>query len=208
MKCHKFERWLSDRIDHELSEGKERTLKLHLRECHRCRDYLSQLESLHIEPQRFQSSAVRPRYMHDLSARLRSRLIAEKQMGQRLKSSPLQWRWGREFSKSWAYVMGSVAAAALIVFFLFGLPKRASFEKESFFFSLGDVLAQVDYETGNNPELESEYNTIILDSLEVELTGAVHLQELDLLWDSLIWENLTDEELRLIEIEIKKEMRS
>ena len=82
------------------------------------------------------------------------------------------------------------------------------FEKpapEVYVFSYEESLDQLYQEIGHDPELENMFNLAVLASIgesleEPEWQDSSGFQE-----SSLLWENLSEEELKLIESEIKKE---
>jgi hypothetical protein len=208
MRCQKIEKWISDFIDDELSEKKKKILKDHVQICRRCRAYQSNLQKLREEVHALEARETAPQSLLDFSSRLRTGLESWEQRKRKDTAVSPVWKWRWERGWDWKYAAVGLAVTFLILMFIL-LPQRTSqYESKFYVFTIEDVLTQVFSEIGDNPELENSYNSIILRSLENELDVLGYIQTADPYDYPLIWEELTEEELKFIESEIKKEMKS
>lgn len=195
MKCQKIEKWLSDRLDGQLSERKKRILEDHLKGCASCRLYKGNITRIQEMSQSFKMLERSASYWEDFSSRLRRRLSALDSERKKAVFWPLRWRW--------TFVAAGAAALLLVIIsFLLFLPQKSSVD-ESFVFSFEEAMAQLYFEIGDDTELENLLNSIILEDIS-DL-----VQDSPLLDDEVLFlESLTEEEAKYIEVEIKKEMKS
>ncbi len=195
MRCRTIEKWLSDRIDGELSEKKIKALESHLERCVSCRSYAAALEIIQDEARSIPKPEVAPFYWEKFTSRLKSDLSSQKQ----------KERLERPFVKRWIW---AGAGAALTLFIVVGLYFLLFIEKPApavYVFSYEESLDQIYQEIGRDPELENMFNLVVLASIgesleESEWQDSVGFQE-----SPLLWENFSEEELKLLESEIKKE---
>ncbi|MDH5466160.1 MAG: zf-HC2 domain-containing protein [Candidatus Aminicenantes bacterium] len=195
MRCKTIEKWLSDRIDGELSERKIKSLQAHLERCPSCRSYAAALEKIQDEARSIERLEVSPSFWEEFTSRLRSDLSSKKQEKRLERPLVKRWRWAG-------------ASAALTLLIVVGLYFLLFFEKpvpEMYVFSYEDSLAQIYREIGRDPELETLFNLVVLASIGESLEGAGWQDSAGFQESSLLWENLSEEELKLIESEIKKE---
>jgi hypothetical protein len=195
MRCRTIEKWLSDRIDGELSERKIKALEAHLERCPSCRSYAAALEKIQDEARNVERLEVSPSYWVESTIKLKADLNSEIQ--ERRLERPLAKRW------RWA---GASAALTLLIFV--GLYFLLFFEKpvpEMYVFSLENSLNQICQEIGRDSELEDLFNLAVLASIGETLEGSGWQDSPGFQKNSLLWENLSEEEMRLIESEIKKE---
>jgi hypothetical protein len=102
---------------------------------------------------------------------------------------------------------GALAAAAVLVLLVLP-PQKAGLRDKGVAFSIDETLAQVFTEIGDDPELERAFNTLLasfLRGIMESSPGGIGLGHYD---SPLLWQDLTEEELRFLENEIKKEMKS
>lgn len=195
MRCRTIEKWLSDRIDGELSESRIKALESHLERCSSCRSYAAALEIIQDEARSVQKPEVAPFYWEKFTSRLKADLGSKKQ-GERLeRPSVKRWIWAG-------------ASAALTLLIVVGLYFILFFEKpmpEMYVFSYEDSLAQIYQEIGRDPELENMFNLVVLASIGESLDESEWQDSAGFQESPLLWENLSEEELKLIESEIKKE---
>lgn len=195
MRCKKIEKWLSDRIDGELSERKFKALLAHLERCPSCRSYDDALKIIQDEARSIQKPEVTPSYWEEFTSRLKANL----------SSSKKEKRLERPFVKRWRWAGASAALILLIfvgLYFLLFIKKPVS---EMYVFSYEDSLAQISLEIGRDSELENLFNLVVLASIGESLEESGWQESPGFQEKSLLWENLSEEEMRLIESDIKKE---
>jgi len=198
MECKKIEKWLSDSMDGALKEKKKKKLTVHLEKCNSCRSYARSLEKIQKEIEILEKAGPTPEYWKQFNEKLM----------RGLRSLNPQKRMIPSFFSSWKWVWGG---AALVLFIALGLtifflqPKRTS---EIPIFSFEDSLDEIYLEIGNNHELESLFNSLVLSSLEEILEESHRGLNSDFYEDPLLWESLSEEELEFLESEIKKEMKT
>jgi hypothetical protein len=195
MRCKTIEKWLSDRIDGELSERKIKALQAHLERCHSCRSYAAALEKIQDEARSIERPEVSPSFWIGFTSRLKADLNSKRQ--EKILEPPLvkRWRWAG-------------ASAALTLLIVAGLYFFLFFEKpvpEMYVFSYEESITQIYQEIGGDFELEEMFNLVVLASIGEILEGSGWQDSPGFQENSLLWENLSDEEMMLIESEIKKE---
>lgn len=195
MRCKKIEKWLSDRIDGEFSERKIKALLAHLERCPSCRSYDAALKIIQDEARSIQRPKVSPFYWEEFTSRLKANLSSKKQ----------EKRLEQPFAKRWRWAGASAALTFLIVvgvYFLLFFKKPVP---EMYVFSYEDSLAQISQEIGRDSELENLFNLVVLVSIGESLEESGWQDSPGFQEKSFLWENLSEEEMRLIESEIKKE---
>jgi len=202
MSCRKWERWISDAQDGELSLRRQRHLKLHFGTCPACRIYAARLRVLHAQSEGLEDEPVSAQQARDMLARLKERLRAEAE-AERAPARPYPVFRDR---RAWI-AAGALAAAAVLVLLVLP-PQKAGLRDEGIAFSIDETLAQVFAEIGDDPELERAFNSLLASSLRGIMEsspGGIGPGHYD---SPLFWQDLTEEELRFLENEIKKEMKS
>jgi len=197
MKCHDFERWVSDSLDGILGEDERSLLDRHLAECPSCRAYGKRIEKIQQEAERLGQTAVPPSYWEDLSSAIRRQIEASSQGHKPAK--PLWW------SPRWAW-----GAAVLIAAVVFGLLLRSGSNQslQSDVFTFEACLGRLDQEIGDDAELAGNFNLVLLSSLQKELASARPEENPVFSEDPLLWEGLSEEEWQILERELKKELTS
>lgn len=197
MKCHKFERWISDGIDHALNEKKSKLLRVHLERCFSCRSYEESLGNIQHFAENLDRPQASPEYWKGFRSRLKERMRLEEADRGRVQASRLEWKW------AWGAIL------VLMVGLTFSwLSLRRASAHDLPLFSLEDSLDRYYQKIGDNAELEYAFNAVIENSIIESGTGRVLEQNLHLLDDPLIWESLSEEELKLLEQEVKKEIKT
>jgi hypothetical protein len=195
MKCSKFEKWISDSLDGELKEKKERELNEHLQSCRSCRLYKAGLLQIQEEASDSERPELQEGYWESSLARLRMKVE------EGAKEPKRQGFFS--FGRRWAWIGAAAACFLIAVIFIFrpqGQPVQ-----ETLTLSFEDSWEQICQEIGDNAQLGDEFNSLILASIVENLgESARDLFPQD---DSLFWADLTEEELRFIESEIKKETK-
>lgn len=201
MNCAKAEKWISDWVDRALPPGKEKMLLAHLSVCSACRLYSEQASFLSREAQNLYADAVPSGIEDVLAAKLKDSLIgksAEEQAGQKagLQSA---WRWAAALS------------ALVLILGLHGLlePERALILGPDFYnSSYESVLFEITWEIEEDARLAEIFNAMILNSIEDELGGGVLNDMGGYRENPLFLNDFTEEELKLLEDELKKDIKS
>lgn len=197
MTCQKYEKWISDALDGVLSRKKKKILEDHLTRCSDCRAYEERLSWIQGEAWRMEKAKPSPFYWQEFSASLEGKLKALEPESETPRPFRLSWKW------AW---MGAPVLLALTLSLVFFPRQRPAPEND--IFSYEACLIRLHQEIGDDAKLEEHFNRIILGSLREGLDSAV-LEEHSLISeDPFFWESLSEEELKFIEQEIKKEMKS
>jgi hypothetical protein len=198
MRCQKIEKWISDSFDRELPERISKKLERHLQKCSSCRSYRKSLEKIHAAAKNLDYGEVSPDYWEVFPSKIQARISSLEPKERKSRIILLGWRW------AWV-------GAALILAIFIGLSIlyfQTEPDQEAYVFSLEDSLEQIYGEIGDNPELAELFNLVILDSI-AESLGDSERERVPGSSDlSLILEGLTEEELILLDSEIKKEIKS
>ena len=198
MRCKKIEKWISDRIDGELSKEKEGLLEDHLERCASCRSYAASIEKLQDEAVSLEKPEASPSFWEGFASRLKSNLASSKQGEKEERPLALRWNW----------VWSGVALLAVVVVGLYLLFFRSQMPQEMYVFSIENSLARIYQEIGDDPELEELFNSVVLASIGESLEDSEWRERPDFLENLLLWEDLTEEEMKFIESEIKKDVKT
>jgi thiol-disulfide isomerase/thioredoxin len=197
-----MEKWISDRIDGKLSEKKRIVLDAHLTGCASCRAYEEHLEKIQDEARSLAAKAVAPEYWQASVVRLQAKLKAVADGGQksRYHQSPAFFPPAR-----WAWIGAAsllvVALGLYVVFFRAGTPQ------EVYPYSYEETVNSIYREIGNNTDLEKEFNSALQASIN-EHAGEVAGEVNHLVYgNSFFLESLSEEEIKLLDSEIKKELK-
>lgn len=197
MKCERYQVWISDEIDGALAAKKKRRLEAHLRSCAGCRAYRRDLLRIQEESGLEKVDPGTADYFEKFTAAVQTSLRREIETAVRVRRAPLAWRW--------AWVSAPLALALILGIIIFrGGRDGLSHEILSF----EDCLERVYQEIGGDDESAAEFSRFLSGSL---LGGGdtVGLEDgLELWSDPFFWRSLSDEDLRLIEAEIKNESHS
>ncbi len=195
MNCAKVEKWLSDRIDGELSVRKTGAIEAHLKKCASCRSYAASLEKIHEEVLRLKREEASPAFWEDFAQRLKANLGSSRKMKER---RPIGWGWN--------WVWSSAALFALVAVGLYLLLFQSPQPQEMVVVSLENSLASIYQEIGEDSELEELFNSILVESIDEYLEDSEWRERPDVLENPLLWESLTEEEIKFLESEIKKDI--
>lgn len=194
MRCQEIEKWLSDNIDGELSEGQKKTLKIHLEKCSSCQGFARDLGKINEETKSLMNFKLSSNYWPAFLTRLQ-RDISSLQSRERMTASVImKWRW----------TLGSIAIIAAIVIGLLLHFNQANFSQEFYVFSLDESLSRIYQEIGDDQELEEVFNSVVFVSIAETFEGSerdiafVFYEDFDL-------DNLTEEETKWLISEIEKE---
>jgi len=202
MNCTTAEKWISDWLDGALKPDRKKILHAHLESCLGCRDYAEQIRFLGAEADRLYSDASRVLDAETFTAELRTKLFRLKKEnhekhskhGKSGLSLPVRWRW---------------AAAAASLFLMIGLQfllqtnGPLEFRADLYTFSYENALSDISWELQGDEHLAEAFNSLILNSIEEELDSFEMYME-----NSLYPGDLSEEELKILEAELKKEVTS
>jgi hypothetical protein len=197
MRCEKFEHWLSDEADASLASKKRQKLEVHLKACPACREYRGNVRRLQAESDRLGGTEVSPEHVKALSAMIMGKLGQERQGRASEGAIPLIWRWAR-------LVVPAVLVLALGVVYFGG---RAEVPPDDIL-SLEGCFDRVARELSGHDELAARFNRLITQSLVEGEDPSLPSEDIYIWNEPYFWESLSDEELRLVEEEIKKEIPS
>jgi len=195
MKCKKIEKWLSDSLDGELSKKKIQVLEEHIKKCALCRSYAKVMENIHKESKSLKMPVVSPAYWEDFSSRLKTKVSSFQPAEKRVGSFFVRWKW------VWA---GAVSICVIVVGLLLFLA-RDEISEEAYVFSFESSFSEIFQEIESDHELENLFNSLILASIGEVLEDSEWLVSPNFYEDSFLWENFTEEEMKYLESEIKKD---
>lgn len=196
MRCQKIERWLSDRIDGELSKEKERLLDDHLEKCDSCRSYAASIAKLQDEAVSIKDAEISPAFWEGFTSKLKADLKSVQQEKKERRPLALGWNW----VWSGATLLAVVVIGVYLLFFQSPQPQ------EMYVFSLENSLARIYQEIGDDSELEELFNSVIMASIGESLEDSEWRERPDFKENILLWEDLTEEEMKFLESEIKKDV--
>jgi len=201
MKCSKAEKWISDRADGALPSQRESLLQSHLSTCPSCCDYARQILRLNEEMDALYPNTDGAFDGKAFSSSLRANLSPLESGGGKVIHS------GRLSIWSWA----AASASLLLILglqFLFQPDPSPDIWANLYPYSYEGTLSEISWEIEQDRRLEDMFNSLILTSIEEELEG----DEVDLyggyLDGSFLFEDLSDEDLKLLEEELKKDITS
>lgn len=198
MGCEKYEKWISDSLDGELSAKRSRRLDSHLAQCPGCRAYQERLRLLQQEALRLESPDIQPSYWEEFSGKLASRLRAG-----RPERAGLRLGW-RSWRSAWAGAAVLIALAFSLVLILRRGPQAA----ESYIFSFEKCLDRVCGEIGDDPQLADLFNLAVVNSLGEDVEADSLAAKPLFVEDPFFLESLSEEELDFLSQEIEKEIKS
>jgi hypothetical protein len=196
MRCEKARKWVSDSRDGTLEPGRAVRLERHLQACHACRSYRDDVARIEETVATTSVPEPGPEYWRDFDRRLEARLGAAALAPSRGKAV-VHVRW------KWAWAGASFIVLAFVGTYLAVL--RPTRVQGPVALSAEEILTQVFGEIGSDQELEASFNREILASIRE--TVAVRPEDAFLRFDDnpFVWEGMSEEELRFIEAELKKE---
>lgn len=197
MRCQKIEKWLSDRIDGELSKEKEGLLEDHLEKCASCRSYAASIAKLQDEAVSIKEAEIPPVFWEEFVSKLQANLKSFQQEKKERRPLMLGWNW-----------VWSGAALLAVVVGLYLLFFQSQPTQEMYVFSLENSLSRIYQEIGDDSELEELFNSVIMESIGESLEDSGWREHPDFLENLLIWEDLSEEEIKFLESEIKKDVKT
>lgn len=197
MRHKKIEKLLSDNIDKELPEKKKKILERHLSKCSLCSLYAENIKRIHKETKSLEKLEGFPVYWEEFTSRIKTEISSAQQEKQRGAPLFLRWKW------AWA----NAVLLFVIVVGLFLYITQDKTPQEEYIFSFENSLAKIYQGIGSNPELEELFNSIISASIGETLEDSGWGDRHDFYENLILWENLTEEEMRFLESEIKKDTK-
>lgn len=198
MKCKKIEKWLSDRIDGELSKEKEKVLEDHLERCASCRSYAASIAKIQDKALSIKDSETSAAFWEGFTSKLKANLKSLQQERKERRLLGLGWNW----------VWSGAALLAMVVVGVYLLFFQSPQPQEMYVFSLENSLARIYQEIGDDDELEKLFNSVIMESIGEYLEDSEWRERPDFLENLLLWEDLTEEEMKFLESEIKKNVKT
>jgi hypothetical protein len=198
MRCRTIEKWLSDRIDGELSKEQEGLLEDHLERCASCRSYAASIAKLQDEAVNIKDPEISPSFWEGFASKLQASL----------KSFPQEKKERRPFGLGWNWVWSGAALFAVVVIGLYLLFFQSQPSQEIYVFSLENSLTRIYQTIGDDTELEELFNSVIMASIGESLEDSEWKERPDFLENLLLWEDLSEEEMKLLESEIKKDVNT
>ncbi len=195
MRCRKIEKLLSNNIDSELPEKKNKILETHLRTCSSGISYAENIERLHKHAKNLERLEVSPVYWEEFTSRIKTEISYAQQ--EKIRGLPLFLR------RKWAWAGAALLFVIVVGLFLYLTQNKTP--QEVYVFSFENSLAKIYQEIGSDPELEQLFNSVILASLGEILEDSGWGERPDFYENLMLWENLTEEEMRYLESEIKKD---
>jgi hypothetical protein len=196
MKCQQIEQWLSDSVDGAISEKEKAIIEAHLATCSACRTFRNQIEQIDEEARKMDAPEVSPEQSREFSSRLRSALVEIEEGKNRGVL--------HAFRNKWVFVPASVIMVSLFVLIFVFYDNRDFQEEEFFVFSFGNIMEEIYRDMGNDPALQEAFHSIVSALLNEMLTPPDWEEMLRWEDDLLVWEELSEEELRNLMTEIKK----
>jgi len=197
MGCNKIEKWLSDRIDGELSEEKIKALEAHLERCASCRSYAASIEKIHDEAKSLEGPEVSPAFWERFASSLKANLDSFKQDKKERRPLVLRWNW----------VWSGAALLIVVVLGMYFLFFQSQPPQEMYVFSVESFLTKIYQEIGDDSELEELFNSIVIASIGESLDDSEWEESPDFFEKLLLWEDLTEEEINFLESEIKEDVK-
>lgn len=194
MRHKKIEKLLSNNIDGELPEKKKKIVETHLRKCPSCSSYADNVERIHKKAKSLETLDVPPAYWEEFTSRIKTEISSARQ--EKLRGAPLFLRW------KWAWAGAALLFVIVVGLFLYIIQNKTP--QEVYVFSFESSLAKIYQEIGSDQELEQLFNSVILASIGETLEDSGWGERPDFYENLILWENLTEEEMRFLESEIKK----
>jgi hypothetical protein len=198
MRCKKIKRWISDDLDGALKPGRKKRLAEHLASCPACQTYKRGLEALQAAVQNAAGPAPSLEYWPNALGRLAER-IREAPGPERVRPAPALFPHVR-----WALAgAASLLVAAAVLYFAL-TPARV--EREALPAGFEEGWSALNRELSDNPELARAFAFSLRSALNEplrEIQGEV-VPLID--GHALFLEDLSDEEVLLLNAELAKEI--
>lgn len=200
MKCQQIERWLSNSVDGAISKKEKAIIEAHIETCPACRAFRNQIEKINEEAKNLDAPEVSPAQSREFVSRLRSALI---EIGEEKNKGVLH-----VFRNKWVFVPASVIMISLFIL-IFVFYEKEDFQYEEFsVFSFGNAVEDIYQDMGSDLVLQQAFNSLVSASIKEMLISADWDETLNLEDDLLLWEEFSEEELGILEQEIKRDNNS
>lgn len=197
MSCRKYEKWLSDALDGELKKKREERLAIHLEKCASCRLYKDRLGRIQEEAPKVEMARISPDYWDEFSRRISKKLattiVARKAV--RPAALPRRWAWA---GASFLFLL------AVLLSFLFLRQRQAP---DLVPFTYEACLDSIYGELGDDAEAANIFNSDLMVAIGESSDVAEQDERLLFSLDPFFWESLSEEEMRFLEEEIRKELK-
>jgi hypothetical protein len=197
MKCKRSQRWSSDEIDGALPEKRKRKLESHLAVCSTCRAYHQDLLRLQARSRSVQAGPLSPDYFENFAAAVATKLRTARPTPGRKGPFPMSLKW------AWLAVPLAIAVVLGIVLF----HKGGKVARDDIF-SFEACLDRVFQEIGDDDAAAADFNRLLSGSVLGGGEDVFFEDDVELWNEPFFWRSLTDEDLQLIEEEIRKSFRS
>ncbi|MEW5901323.1 MAG: zf-HC2 domain-containing protein [Acidobacteriota bacterium] len=197
MRCTESERLISDALDGALSEKKGREVRAHLAGCPRCRAYQESLVRIQTLSQSLEKPSLSPDYLERFSASVEIRLRRREKRAGLWPALRPTWKW--------AWLAVPVFLAAVLGLALFW--GRGETPPQDIY-SFENLVRRLDHEIGENAELAERVSGLIASAVVEGLDFPATEAESFFAENALFWEALSEEELRLLDEAIRKEIQS
>jgi len=192
MRCERWPKRISDRLDGGLSPKKMRELDRHLAVCPACRAYARSLQAIQDEAPRARDAAFDPKRGQEFLLRLERRLGQEGQRRTETRRRPWKRRW------VWISAGATVAAAGLAGFLLLRPVPRA----DIYLLSETDVFSRIHQQYSQNPVLEQAFDEIVQSSIDESLKASEEGLDSNPFDNPLLFEGVSEEDLKILEEDI------
>jgi hypothetical protein len=200
MKCNKIQRWISDRIDGIGSRKEKAMIGKHIEVCSACRAFQEQMREIEEQAKFLALPEFSPAPSGEFVSRLRSTIseIEEK------RSSGIL----HVFRKKWIFIPASAFILTLFILIFVFYEKGDIQEEDVYFLSFGNAMEEIYEDIGDDVVLHQAFNTMVSASINEMLGGLDWDEGLDWETDLFLWEELSEEELGILEQQIKNENNS
>lgn len=197
MRCERYRRWISDDIDGALAGKKKQKLESHLHVCSACRAYRHDLARIQADSGLIKAKPAGEDYFETFTGAVEARIRRGERLAETAGRPPLGWRWAR--------LVAPLALALILgIVFFRGGGDGVSHEV----FSFEGCLDRVFMEIGGDEETAADFNRFLSASLLGEGPSGILDGGLELWSEPFFWTGLSDEDLKSIEAEMRKEFRS
>jgi hypothetical protein len=200
MKCQRIQRWLSDSLDEAISGKKKALIEEHIATCSACRTFREQIERINEEAMSLEAPERSSEQSREFAARLRSALV---EMGEKNNEGVFH-----AFRNKWVFIPASVIMISLFILIFVFYEKRDFLEEESYIFSFGNAVEEIYREIGDEPAVQEAFHALVSASLNEMLSSTDWEAKEEWEDNFFLWEELSEEELRILEREIKNENNS
>ncbi len=195
MSCWRYKQLISNQLDGKISLKAAKKLENHLSRCPACRRYKENLEIIQSLASSWQGIESPPHYYDQLILKIRQRLAREQAGGEGRKKKRLLFPLPR-----WLWVLPLLTMLIAGVFYLFSLREN---NQEIYLFSPEELWPVLVSQIGNDPAIFQAFNEMLEGQIQDFSWGEEEINHFPEL-NSLVLEELTEEEITLFLEELKK----